>query len=416
MASSFRLGYLVPEFPRQTHIFFWRECEQLRARDVEPVFLSTRKPPPSACPHEFRDRAAAATHYVFPPPASSLLDLFVRPVGVARAFRYWLSLNGSLKERLKYLGLMVCAAHLAAYCRRHGITHIHVHSCGQAAILAALVQRLGGPGYSLTLHNPLVDHGPLQRQKWRYARFAIVVTNRLLAEVKRELTGDLPPVYVASMGVDLDQFRRSTPYVPAIPGQPLRIFACGRLHPGKRHDLLIKALALLRAEGLDASLTIAGEDADSGTGEFRRNLESLAAELGVAEFVRLPGAMSEADVRRELESAHVFALSSDTEALGIVLVEAMAMGAPVVTTDVGGTTELVRNGENGLAVPPNDPAAIAAAIRNIASDAELARRFSAAGRATVVAGYGSDRSAIAIVQALQRHAGMPAQNSVQNPP
>ena len=406
MSNPFRLGYLVPEFPRQTHIFFWRECEQLRRRDVEPVFLSTRRPPPSACPHAFRDQAAAVTHYVFPPPLSSLWDLLARPLGVCRALGYWLSLGGSLKERAKFFGLLVCAAHLAGYCRRHGITHIHVHSCGQAALLAAFAQRLGGPGYSLTLHNPLVDHGPLQRQKWRHARFAIVVTQRLLAEVQRELVGDLPPVYVAPMGVDLDQFQRTTSYSPATPGGPVRIFTCGRLHPGKRHDLLIRATGLLRAEGIDARLVIAGEDADSGTGQFRRDLESLVVELGLGEFIRLPGAMSEADVRRELESAHLFGLSSDTEALGIVMVEAMAMRVPVVTTDVGGTTELVKDGVNGLAVPAGDPAALAAAFRKIATDQGLAERFSAAGRATVEVGFGSDRSAMTIIQALREHAGM----------
>src|SRR5262249_51958313 len=119
MSSLFRLGYLVPEFPRQTHIFFWRECEQLRRRGVEPVFLSTLRPPEPPCPHESRDRAAAATHYVFPPPASSLLNLLTRPIGVMRALRYWLSLSAPTRQRLKYLGLLVCAAHLAAYCRRN---------------------------------------------------------------------------------------------------------------------------------------------------------------------------------------------------------------------------------------------------------------------------------------------------------
>jgi colanic acid/amylovoran biosynthesis glycosyltransferase len=119
----------------------------------------------------------------------------------------------------------------------------------------------------------------------------------------------------------------------------------------------------------------------------------------------LPGAMSEAQIRAELEAAHVFALSSDTEALGIVLVEAMAMRVPVVTTAVGGTTELVRDGENGLAVPPGDPAALAAAVRRIATDPTLAQKLSSAGRATVEAGYGSDRSAETIVRALRTHAG-----------
>jgi glycosyltransferase involved in cell wall biosynthesis len=311
-----------------------------------------------------------------------------------------------VKDRAKYLGLLVCAAHLAGYCRRHGVTHVHVHSCGQAALLAAFAQRLGGPGYSLTLHNALEDHGPLQREKWRYARFAIVVTNRLLQQVKREIGPDLPPVYVASMGVDLDAFQRATPYRPAEPGGAVRVFACGRLHPGKRHDLLIRAVSLLRKEGIDARLVVAGEDADSGTGQFRRDLENLADELGVSDVVSLPGAMSEAEIRRELESAHVFALSSDTEALGVVLVEAMAMRVPVITTAVGGTTELVRDGQNGLAVPPGDAAAIANAVRRIATDPALAGRFSAAGRTTVEAGYGSDRSAETIVRALKAHAGM----------
>jgi glycosyltransferase involved in cell wall biosynthesis len=406
MSNPFRLGYLVPEFPRQTHIFFWRECEQLRRRGVEPVFLSTRRPPAAACPHEFRDSAAAATHYVFPPPASSLLVLLTQPLGTIRALRYWLSLRASLRDRLKYLGLLLCAAHLASYCRSKRVTHIHVHSCGQAALLAAFVQRLGGPGYSLTLHNPLVDHGPLQREKWRYARFAIVVTRLLEREVRRELGADLPPVYVASMGVNLDEFKRSTPYRPAEPGGPVHIFACGRLHPGKRHDLLIRAVSLLRADGVDARMVIAGEDADSGTGQFRRDLQSLIAELKLTDTVGLPGAMSEVHVRNQLESAHVFALSSDTEALGIVLVEAMAMEVPVVTTAVGGTTELVRDGENGLTVPANDAAAIASAIRQIAADPDLAIRFSKAGRATVEAGYGSERSATTIISALERHARM----------
>jgi glycosyltransferase involved in cell wall biosynthesis len=405
MSTPFRLGYLVPEFPRQTHVFFWRECEQLRRRGVEPVFLSTRRPPPSACPHAFRDQAAAATHYLFPPPAGVPLSLLARPAGAVRALRDWLGLSGPVKDRVRHLGLLVCAAHLSAYCRRQGVSHLHVHSCGQAALLAAFAYRLGGPGYSLTLHNPLHDHGPHQRQKWRHARFAIVVHGGLRAEIERAIGPDLPPIYVAPMGVDLDAFRRTTPYRPAEPGGPVRVFACGRLHPGKRHDLLVGAIARLRADGIDARLVIAGEDTDSGTGEFRRQVERLVAELKLGDVVRLPGAMAEAEVRRELESAHLFALSSDTEALPIVLVEAMAMGVPVVTTAVGGTTELVRDGENGLTVPAGDLASLTRAIGRLAAEPDLAARLGAAGRETVEAGYGSERSAEVIAQALRAHAG-----------
>ena len=100
----------------------------------------------------------------------------------------------------------------------------------------------------------------------------------------------------------------------------------------------------------------------------------------------------------------MFGLSSDTEALGIVMVEAMAMRVPVVTTDVGGTTELVKDGMNGLAVPPRDPGPWprpSARSRPI----RLAQRFSAAGRATVEAGFGSGRSADTIVRGLREYAG-----------
>jgi len=225
-------------------------------------------------------------------------------------------------------------------------------------------------------------------------------------EVQEAIGPDLPPVAVAPMGVDLDAFRRTTPYRPAEPGQPVRVFACGRLHPGKRHDLLLRAVDRLRKEGHDVQLTIAGEDTDSGTGQYRRDLETLAAELGLTDRVSLPGAQAEAAVRAYLEAAHVFALTSDTEAMPIVLVEAMAIGVPAVTTDVGGTTELVRDGENGLVVPPGNLEAIAGAIRRIVTDAVLAVRIAAAGRATVEAGFGSDRSAEEIVKGLRQYAGM----------
>jgi glycosyltransferase involved in cell wall biosynthesis len=272
--------------------------------------------------------------------------------------------------------------------------------------LAAFAQRLGGPGYSLTLHNPLGDHGPNQRAKWRHARFAIVVNRRLVKEVQQAIGPGLPPVTVAPMGVDLDAFRRTTPYRAAEPGEPVRVFACGRLHPGKRHDLLLRAVDELRKEGLDLRLTIAGEDTDSGNGQYRRDLETLMAKLGLNERVSLPGAQAEAAVRAHLEAAQVFALTSDTEAMPIVLVEAMAMGVPAVTTDVGGTTELVRDGENGLVVPPGNQEAITGALRRIVTDPGLAARLATAGRATVEAGFGSDRSAAEIVKGLREHAGL----------
>ncbi len=107
-------------------------------------------------------------------------------------------------------------------------------SCGRAALIAALAARMGGPTYSLTLHGPLSIYGPGQNFKWRGARFATVITEKLLNEVKFVLRDDLPPrVVVRAMGVDTDDLKRDDPYQPYKPGQMLRLFSCGRLNPIK---------------------------------------------------------------------------------------------------------------------------------------------------------------------------------------
>ena len=412
MSTSYRLGYMVPEFPRQTHVFFWRECQELRRLGVEPVFISTRRPAADACPHAFGAEATAATHYLFPPSAAGVLSLLARPVGVARALRRWLSLGGSAKARLRHFGLIACAGEVVRYARRQGVSHIHVHSCADAALVALFAQDLGGPTYSLTLHNPLWGHGPNQREKWANARFAVVVAKSFLADVSRELKGHLPPhVYVAPMGVDLDRFDRPSPYLPWMGDGPLRIFACGRLNPCKGHDLLIAAVRAFVDDGLDVVLEIAGADQDSGSGQFLRDLEELIGSLKLTDRVTLAGALTEDEIRQRLDRAHLFVLASRSgEAMPVVLIEAMAMRLPVVATEVGGTTELVRYGENGFVVPPGDVPALTAAVRRIATDPALATRFGVAGRATVEAGFGSGRSAATLAAALGWTAPAPAEN------
>lgn len=395
------LGYLVPEFPRQTHIFFWRECEQLRRLNIEPVLLSTRRPQAEACPHPFRDEAAATTHYVYPPALRSWLSLLTQPLGLLRALRHWARLRTTWKKRLHYLGLIGCASDLVRHAKRHGVRHVHVHSCADAALLAMFAHALGGITYSLTLHNPLANHGPHQQAKWQHASFGIVVANVFLAEVQQALGTLTPPLHVAPMGTDLQQFIRTEPYSPWTGHGTFRIFACGRLNPCKGHDLLIRAVQTLRREGVDATLAIAGEDQDSGTGQFRRELEATIIECGLADHVTLLGAVNEHAVRSQLAAAHVFVLASRTgEAMPVVLIEAMAMSLPTVASDVGGTKELVREGETGFIVAPGDIAALANALRTLATDPALAQRFSVAGRAMVETGFGSDRSARTIATAL----------------
>ncbi len=151
----------------------------------------------------------------------------------------------------------------------------------------------------------------------------------------------------------------------------------GRLNPVKDHAGLIHAFAELRAGGVDAALVIAGD------GALRGELEALVAARGLAGQVRLLGDRS--DVARLLRGFDAFVLPSLSEGYSIALLEACATALPIVATQVGGNAEIVRDGVNGLLVPPRDRAALAQALRRVLADNALAARFAQAGRDWVMA-------------------------------
>lgn len=381
-----KIGYLVPQFPGQTHIFFWREIAALEAMGAQVVLISTRKPPAGLIAHDWSAQAMARTSYLGAvKPMQALAALTALPRDEMRR-------EGA--DFVRDLALSAAAARqLLALCRAQGIGHVHVHSCGRAALIAALARQMGGPRYSLTLHGPLADYGPGQRYKWRGAAFATIITEKLLAEVRAALAPDLPArLVVQPMGVDTDTLRRDAPYAPHVPGGPLRIFSCGRLNIVKGHQDLMEALRLLRDRGIDARLDIAGEDDAGGTG-YRATLDARIRDLDLGAHVRLLGAIDADAVKAHLLSAHIFALASWAEPLGVALMEAMACEVPTIGTAAGGVAELITHGRHGILVPPQDPAALAEAIAALATDPARCRALGQAGRARVVADFGAARGA-----------------------
>ena len=397
------LGYLVPEFPGQTHAFFWREVAALERAGARAALVSTRRPARPAA-HPWAAEATARTTYLADPSPRALAAAVavlgraavagrapgvLREAGAAAAG----SAGGAARRTIRAAGLTLAAARLAALARAGGWSHVHVHSSADAAQVAALARLLGGPGYSLTLHGPLADYGGNQRGKWRRADFGLVITEGLRRDLRAVLGPDLPATLaVAPMGVDPAASAPARPYRPWPGAGPLRLVSCGRLNPAKGHDDLVRAVRLLVDDGLDARLVVLGEDEDGGHG-YRRDLEALVAGLGLAGRVRLPGAVGEDRVRAELAGAHVFALASHAEPLGVAVMEALAATLPVVVCAGGGVGELVDDGRTGLLVPPRDPAALAAGVARVAADPALATALGAAGRRHVLAGYGSDRGA-----------------------
>lgn len=402
------IGYLIPEFPGQTHNFFWREREALAELGVDVILISTRRPPKSLASPSWAKKAIDDTKYLFPVKVSEIFKLasfllLAGPSAWRRCVRLALSAdNLSWTQKLRLLVLILFAAKLVLIARKHNFRHMHVHSCADSANIAMFASQLADISYSMTLHNPLDTFGGNQRNKWRHAKFGIVITERLRSQVGRRLAGFLPPtVSVAPMGVNTNIFKRRVPYGPFNGAEQLRLFCCARLNPAKGFDYLIGAVCMLLKNGVDVRLEIAGED-DAGGTKYRKHLEHLILENGVSNKVELLGAVGEENVISYLEGAHIFVLASIEEPLGVAIMEAMSMGVPVVATNAGGVPELVANGYDGILVAPKSSSAICEAILEIAKNPDVAAKLSANGRAKIEKFFNHRISAQVIAEEVLR--------------
>ncbi|WP_027081244.1 glycosyltransferase [Luteimonas mephitis] len=161
-----------------------------------------------------------------------------------------------------------------------------------------------------------------------------------------------------------------------LPGTTRLLGNVGRLSPVKNQTSLLRAFSMVRASIPESALLVVGD------GELRAELEALAASEGLADAVFFLGARG--DVARLLEALDLFVLSSLSEGYSMALLEACAAGLPIVATDVGGNAEIVRAGVNGLLVPPAEPEAMAAAIRDLLRTPVRAAQFGRAGREWVL--------------------------------
>lgn len=403
-----KIGYLIPEFPSQTHNFFWRESQALEEIGIQPAFVSTKKPVRKIMSASWAEDAQRKTTYLFPPSISETIQsiLFLLLAGPSAWFRCFQIIatasDMTFQQKQRLLLLIPLAAKLVKVSRRQGWSHIHVHSCADAANVAMFASVISDITYSFTLHNPLYVYGPNQENKWRHAEFAVVINNQVYAEVNEKLHHVLPEfVEVAPMGVNCSKFERTTPYSPYAAEGSFKVFSCGRLNLIKGHCYLIQAVSMLRTQGINITLEIAGEDEQGGLG-YRLELEALIRELHLEEFVRLLGAVSEETIKDALENAHVFTLASLDEGVPVAAMEAMAMEVPVIVTDVGGVTELVEDGVDGIVIQPKDADAVKDALLKVYEDQELASRLGQAGRRKVVQSFTHRRSAEVIASLVEK--------------
>ena len=164
-------------------------------------------------------------------------------------------------------------------------------------------------------------------------------------------------LYVAPVGVNLSVFV-AQPHRPRPPGLALRLVSVGRLHWVKGYEYTLEAVRELRDEGVRVAYTIVGLDEGAET-----SMRLAIQDFGLSGVVELRGHLPPEGVRDVLAASDVFVLSSVSEGTSIATVEAMAMGLPVVVTDVGQTSQIVQDGVHGFVVPSRSPFTLAAANR-----------------------------------------------------
>jgi glycosyltransferase involved in cell wall biosynthesis len=405
-----RIAYLSTDYPAISHTFIQREIHALEARGVEVVPITLNRAPESQLLTEL-DRADAARTFVVKRAdagvAATLASTTLRhPIatlrGIRRAFR---GTNGDPTRITKQLLQFLEAVVVWRRCRAERCDGLHAHF-GQVPATVAWytaefandVRRHRGRPFTWSVtvhgwHEFVTEDTSRLRDKLAAADGVVCISHYTRSQLMR-----IGPVEawdkidIVRCGLALEDF----PFRGPRPvGERPTVVITARLSPEKGHLVLLRAIARLRAEGLDVGVRCIG------SGPFAADLDAAAAVHGVADLVEFTGPMAPSAVAAALRDADAFCLPSFAEGLPVSIMEAMAVGVPVVTTYISGIPELVVDGRTGWIVPAGDEITLATAVRDALTSAERDRIVLAA-RDAVEAAHDIRRNVVDLHAALTR--------------
>ena len=383
-----RIAYLVSEYPATSHTFIRREVNALRARGFYVATFSVRRPASSTV-YTKRDRTSLQeTFYILP--ANLISFAVAHGAAILRhPVRYFGALGLAIRHRVPGLSALIFslfyfaeAIPLARELERKGIDHLHTHFANAGANVGLFASHYLGLPWSLTLHGiSETDYpaGVLLGAKIQAAQFVACASYFGRAQAMRVVVPEQwSKLFVVRCALDLQDLPKRTKSGPSLRAQ---LISVGRLAPEKGHVGLLEAFAQVRASGIDADLVIVGD------GPERVRIEQTIVSLNLQTHVFLKGSLAEEDALAQMAQADVLVLTSFMEGLPVVLMEAMALGLPVIASRVAGIPELVTDNEQGLLFCPTDWNELAAKMRTLIVDFELQRRLGRAGRAKIEQSY-----------------------------
>jgi colanic acid/amylovoran biosynthesis glycosyltransferase len=392
--SSVRVGFVVKRYPRYSETFVVREilAHEQAGLDIEIFAL---RPPNDRYFQDLISRVRAPVNYLYLPAdgliaeelASSTLTVsyFWKALVEAGAALpgFWAALEAAQDEEPRHV---YQAVQLAREVQAKGIGHLHAPFASDAASVARLAGRFAQVPYSLTARAKDIFHETVRprdlRRKFCDAVAVITVSDYHLDYLRATYGPAVAHVQRIYNGLDLEEFPFQTPR----DRQPL-VLAIGRFVEKKGFGDLIDACALLASRGKLFKCRIIG------TGLLKHEIRTQVHRLKLESQVELVGPRPQSEVINEIQSAAVLAApciigrDGDRDGLPNVIQEALALGTPVVSTDVTGIPEVIRNGQTGLIVPQRDPVALAAAIEQLLADPGLRVRLASNGRRLIEAEF-----------------------------
>jgi len=355
-----RIAYLVNQYPKVSHSFIRREILALERLGIEVMRIALRA---AEVVDEEDCIERKHTRYVLSEGAPGLLlslarALLTRPTSLIRTLALACRM-GRHAERPLFVHLVYLAeaCRIETWLRKARVQHLHAHFGTNSAEVAMLVHSLGGPDWSFTVHGP--EEFDMPRfiglgEKIRHCSFVVAVSSYTRSQLYRWAEPQYwRKVQVVHCGLDAAYFAGPAIAVPAA----RRVVCVGRICEQKGQLLLVEAAHRLMVQGVDFELVLAGD------GEMRDVIEALVIRKNLQGRVRITGWISSEQVRDEILAARALVLPSFAEGLPVVIMEAMALRRPVISTFVAGIPELVKPGEHGWLVPSGDVERLMNAMR-----------------------------------------------------
>jgi colanic acid/amylovoran biosynthesis glycosyltransferase len=398
-----RIAYLVNCYPAPSHSFVRREIGGVEAAGLTVLRYSIRPAPPALPdPRDAAERDLTTTVLAqggIALIAAFFLEAITHPIGLMRAAgRAFAMARASWGSALRQLAYLAEAAWLCRDWRQRGVTHVHAHFGTNSAAVARLAHAWGGPRYSFTVHGPdefdapgAIDLGG----KIADAAFVAGISSYGRSQLMRwSAPGDWQKIEVVRCGVERAFLEKA-----ADPPDSATLCCVARLGPQKGLHILVEAVARVAPERPDLRVVIVGD------GPLREQLEAQAATNGVSNHIHFAGVAGGEAVRQHLLDARAFVLPSFAEGLPVVLMEALALRRPVITTWVAGIPELVDSAVGWLS-PPGDVEALANAIRAaLDTPVEQLAAMGDAGRDRVRAAHDADANGAQLAGLIRASAG-----------